>query len=171
MCHERSVFSNARQENGERIEQFVIRLRKLSVYCEYGDNTNEHIRDQVITTCRSPKFRTKLLEKRELTLEKVLEMDKSREAVTHQSKQMEASSLVSLMDQVNTLRSQNYNRGRDPYRSSQNQSQNDYRSNNHNYNRKPANQQQQKHQFNSNNSQQRKNMCGRCGATGHAIHE
>ena len=46
--YEQSVFGNAYQESNERIEQFVTRLRKLSMYCEYGAQTNAHIRDQVI---------------------------------------------------------------------------------------------------------------------------
>ena len=63
---ERSVFGNAHQESNESIEQFVTRLRKLSMYCEYGAQTSAHIRDQVIRGCKSSKFRTKLLEKKEL---------------------------------------------------------------------------------------------------------
>ena len=73
---------NARQEGNESIEQYVTRLRKLSMYCEYGNSTSEHIRDQVIVGCKLSRFRTKLLEKNDLTLEDVLDMGKTREAAS-----------------------------------------------------------------------------------------
>ena len=68
---ERSVFHSTTQHKSESIEQFVTRLRKLTLYCEYGDSTEEQIRDQVIATCNSTKLRRKLLTESDLTLEKV----------------------------------------------------------------------------------------------------
>ena len=41
--YERSVFGNAKQDSTESIEQFVTRLRKLSMNCEYGNKQSEHI--------------------------------------------------------------------------------------------------------------------------------
>lgn len=40
------------QEQGEKIEQFVTHLRKLSLFCEYTD-LDEQIRDQVLVACLS----------------------------------------------------------------------------------------------------------------------
>ena len=54
---ERSVFHSTTQNKSERIEQFATRLRKLNLYCGYGDSTEEQIRDQVIATCNSTKLR------------------------------------------------------------------------------------------------------------------
>ena len=41
-------FFTVQNKTTESIEQFVNKLRKLSQYCEYGNKTDEHIRDQVI---------------------------------------------------------------------------------------------------------------------------
>ena len=58
---ERSVFHSTAQHKSESIEQFVTYLRKLTLYSEYGDSTEEQIRDQVIATCNSSKLTRKLL--------------------------------------------------------------------------------------------------------------
>ena len=57
---ERSTFNRAKQQTDESIEQFSTRLRKLSLYCEYGDSVDEHIRDRIIDACSSQKLRHKL---------------------------------------------------------------------------------------------------------------
>jgi len=46
-----SVFHKASQKQGESMEQFVTRLRQLSLHCEYAATLNEQIRDQIIATC------------------------------------------------------------------------------------------------------------------------
>ena len=53
---ETSKFHQAKQHSQESIEQFITRLRKLSLHCEYDNKTDEQIRDQVIATCSSNKF-------------------------------------------------------------------------------------------------------------------
>jgi hypothetical protein len=90
--YERSIFHSAKQESHESIDQYVTRLRKLTLYCDYKASTEENIRDQVIGSCKSTKFRTKLLQEKDLTLEKLIEIGQSREAASHQSKQMESHS-------------------------------------------------------------------------------
>ena len=86
---ERSVFHQARQKSGESIEQFVTRLRKLAATCEYGDTTNEQIRDQVIATCTSSKLRKRLLSETDLTSDKVLQIGKIMESAHHHNKEIE----------------------------------------------------------------------------------
>ena len=54
---EQSVFHKAEQKSGENIEQFVTRLRELSLHYEYGNNTDDNIRDQVMSKCTSTKLR------------------------------------------------------------------------------------------------------------------
>ena len=56
--YERSVFREAKQKTNESLDQFITRLRKLTRYCEYGNNVNDEIRDQVLHTCKSTKLRT-----------------------------------------------------------------------------------------------------------------
>uniref|UniRef100_A0A7M5UIV2 CCHC-type domain-containing protein n=1 Tax=Clytia hemisphaerica TaxID=252671 RepID=A0A7M5UIV2_9CNID len=86
--YERSVFHNAKQEPQESIEQYITRLRKLTTHCEYGESTDDQIRDQVIASCRSSKHRTKFLQEKNLTLQKVIDIGQSIELASHQSKQI-----------------------------------------------------------------------------------
>lgn len=67
---ERSTFHTAIQEADENIDQHVIRLRKLSLHCEYGNTVDDQIRDQVISSCPSSKLRKRYLTEPDLTLEK-----------------------------------------------------------------------------------------------------
>ena len=46
-------FRQAKQEESETADQFVLRLFQLSENCEFGEAKEEHIRDQLIDKCRS----------------------------------------------------------------------------------------------------------------------
>ena len=158
--YERSVFGNAKQDSTESIEQFVTRLRKLSMNCEYGNKQSEHIRDQVIRGCKSSRFRTKLLEKKDLTLDDVLEIGKTREAAAHQSKQMDAANnnASATEGSVNELKKKPFRHRNRKFHTPANNN----------------NKGQRDNQFRSGPSQPtqpRKLSCGRCGATGHKSHE
>ena len=83
---ERSIFHQAKQKDDESIEQFVTRLRTLAATCDYGDERDNQIRDQLIAACKSNTFRKKLLSKDNLTLDKALEMGQLLENVLHQTK-------------------------------------------------------------------------------------
>ena len=98
---ERSVFHSTTQHKSESIEQFVTRLRKLTLYCEYGDSTEEQIRDQVIATCNSTKLRRKLLTESDLTLEKVLQIGQSMEQAQHHLSTIEQKSTPSTSETSN----------------------------------------------------------------------
>ena len=84
--YKRSIFWEAKQETIEPLDQFITRLRKLTTYCEYGNNVNDEIRDLVIHTCKSIKLRTRLLQEQNLTLEKVQNIGRIMEQSTKQSK-------------------------------------------------------------------------------------
>ena len=87
--YERSVFREAKQETNESLDQFITRLRKLTTYCEYGNNVNDEIRDEVIHTCKSTKLQTRLLQEQDLTLEKVQNIGRIMKQSTKQSKNIE----------------------------------------------------------------------------------
>ena len=76
---ERTVFHAARQNNGESIEQYVTRLRTLAQYCDYGNRTDENIRDQVVSTFRSSNLRKILLSTPDLTLVRLRELGRTQE--------------------------------------------------------------------------------------------
>ena len=47
------------QQNGEKVDQFVCRLRQKAITCDFTD-VDETIRDQLIQKCQDQKFRRKV---------------------------------------------------------------------------------------------------------------
>src|SRR6218665_739847 len=60
--YERHVFRQMKQESKETVDQFVSRFRRQAENCEFGEQLEENVRDQVIDKCSSSLFRRKLLE-------------------------------------------------------------------------------------------------------------
>ena len=84
---ERHQFRQAKQEESETVDQFVLRLFQLFENCEFGEGKEEHIRDQLINKCRSHNLRKKLLEvSRTLTLQKPQDIARSTEAAESQAR-------------------------------------------------------------------------------------
>ena len=71
--------------------QFVTRLRQVVKDCDYGDQADNQIQDQVVQRCTSHDLRRKLLEKGDnLTLEILLKTAASFEAVQAQLESMKS---------------------------------------------------------------------------------
>ena len=78
------------QQDGETVAQFVTRLKKVVKDFDYGDQSDNQIRDQVAQRCKSHALRRKLLEKGEnLTLALLLKTAATYEAVQSQLASME----------------------------------------------------------------------------------
>ena len=70
--YQNHVFRSMEQQDGETVAQFVTRLRQVVKDCDYGEQAENQIRDQVVQRCKSHELRKKLLGKGEkLTLELV----------------------------------------------------------------------------------------------------
>ncbi len=77
------------QGESETIDQFAIRLRRKAQQCDYADQMEAQIRDQIISKCRSNELRRKFLEKGQtLTLQQLQEIARIFEAVKKQTKSM-----------------------------------------------------------------------------------
>ena len=98
---ERHLFWQITQENSEIVDQFVCRLPQCLVSCDFGEQEDDYNRDQVMDKCCSSHMRRKFLEKeRTLTLEDLLRIARSQEAVDCQIKVMVSNAGA---DQVNVL--------------------------------------------------------------------
>jgi len=86
---ERHLFRQMEQLQHETVSEFVCRLRHQASNCNFGGNTDEQIRDQVIDKCRSRDLRAKFLEKADLKLTDVVSMARAFEAVGEQLKLMD----------------------------------------------------------------------------------
>ena len=82
------MFRKTKQGETETIDNFIVRLSKLVVSCEFaGDQKNDMIRDQIVEACKSTKLRRKFLATQNLTLEKVQKIGRTYElAVMHLKK-------------------------------------------------------------------------------------
>lgn len=77
------------QKEGESIAQFLARLKIQSVNCNFGDQENSILVDQLIEKCRSNELRRELLKISDLTLTKAREIALSFEAADNQAKCIE----------------------------------------------------------------------------------
>ncbi|CAF1025218.1 unnamed protein product, partial [Brachionus calyciflorus] len=77
------IFSQAKQEKSETIDQYVTRLRALSKYCEFND-ADEEIMKQVIRTCISKELRKRFLERDNLNLKEMLNLGRTYDSVRSQ---------------------------------------------------------------------------------------
>ena len=86
---ERHVFRPAKQQDDETVDNFIVRLSKLSLGCDFEDaQKSDMIRDQVIDCCRSTELRKKLLSEANLTLDRVRTISRIFELSSSHAKQM-----------------------------------------------------------------------------------
>ena len=92
--YQNHVFRSVEQREGETVAQFVTRLRQVVKDCDYGDQADNQIRDQVVQRCTSHDLRRKLLEKGDkLTLDVLLKTAASYEAVQAQLESMKSKNI------------------------------------------------------------------------------
>ncbi|KAJ1217197.1 hypothetical protein NDU88_004792 [Pleurodeles waltl] len=72
----RYKFYTQPQAKHEHIEEFVARLRELSIKCHFGNMTEELIRDQMIVQCKEKKIQERLWVAKDPTLMEAIEMAK-----------------------------------------------------------------------------------------------
>ena len=76
-AYERHVLRQLRQEPGEDVDSFVLRLRKQARHCGYGQAELEFaVRDQLLEKISSLELRTKLFEEPNIQLTAAI--DKAR---------------------------------------------------------------------------------------------
>lgn len=90
-AYQRHVFRQCVQENKETVDEFYIRLRSSSSTCAFGEQQDEHIRDQFIDKCISKPLRRRLLRESNLTLTTLLSIARAAEAADNQALSIEQS--------------------------------------------------------------------------------
>ena len=73
IAFERLIFRTAKQLEKESVEQYITQLQQLAQYCEYGNEIENSIRDQIIS-CLSSKLRKQLLTEPDVTLTKLAQI-------------------------------------------------------------------------------------------------
>ena len=98
-AYERYVFNRCVQENGERFDVFVGEIRRLARSFNLSAVGDSLIRDRIVFGIREDSTRHKLLQVRDLTLVKAIDICKASEAASEQLKAMSGA------DQVQSLHS------------------------------------------------------------------
>ncbi|XP_063931791.1 uncharacterized protein LOC135143781 [Zophobas morio] len=105
--YERHVFRSLSQKEGETIIQFVTRLKAQSANCNFRNNADDMIIDQLIEKCTSNDLRRQLLKEGDsLTVDRAKELGRIFEASEKQAGLMEAGSqdIRRVEKKVNTKR-------------------------------------------------------------------
>lgn len=84
--YERHVFLKMKQGEKERIDMFVLRLRTQAEECNFENQLEESIKDQVIVGCHSKLLQRKMLERGDKKLDDVLKMARILESVAEKQK-------------------------------------------------------------------------------------
>lgn len=82
--YERHMFRLIKQEDGEKFERFLVKLRKQADKCDF-DKKDEHLIDQITEKCNSAKLRKKILTiGDDITLDKIITEANTLEIVNNQ---------------------------------------------------------------------------------------
>ena len=86
---ERYLFNTATQNEGEKIDSYLARLRKLAATCEYGQLCDELVRDRLVIGITDNSVRRRLLREKNLTLDSAMDMIRAAESSTDQLKKID----------------------------------------------------------------------------------
>ena len=79
VIYERTKFNQRIQKLDETVDSFVTELYRLARTCNYGNLTNEMIRDRIVTGIRDRAVAERLQMDPKLTLEKAIQMTRESE--------------------------------------------------------------------------------------------
>lgn len=92
-------FQQRRQLESESILQYVAALQKLSINCNFGPYLKTALRNQFVFGMKSTRIQSRLLESRDLTFDKAVQLATSLEMSAKDTDQLQGSTaLVQLAD-------------------------------------------------------------------------
>ena len=95
IIYERAKFNKRNQQLGETAEEYIMQLYKLAEGCNYGEFTEEMIRDRLVVGIRDNAMSERLQLDPALTLDKAKRMIRQREAVHEQQEDLKGASRLS----------------------------------------------------------------------------
>ena len=103
--HKRHLLREMVQGEDKAIDQFAVRLRRKAHHCDYGNQMEAQISNQIISKCRCNELRRKLLEKGQTLTQTLQDIARNHETVKRQTQSMSLSSVsVNRVDDLRTRR-------------------------------------------------------------------
>lgn len=91
------------QNQGESVDSYVTRLRKFASSCEFGTLTDELIRDKLVIGLNDRGTKGKLLREKSLTLDKAIDIARSKEITSKQLESMKSDTTAPPKEEVNLV--------------------------------------------------------------------
>jgi hypothetical protein len=110
VTYERYMFNRRIQETGERFDTYLGELRRMAKSCSFGEVEESMLRDRIVVGIRDDTTRHKLLQIRDLTLAKAVDICKASEDASRQLRAMTSSSATGEVQPITS------SRGRSRYR-------------------------------------------------------
>jgi hypothetical protein len=102
--YERYKFYNLAQSENENIEQFAYKLRKQANKCQFNNDIDEYIRDQITFKTNSEELRIHILKQDDIKLDDVISHGKALEALLVHKKAFEKPKEIINKIQTKTIR-------------------------------------------------------------------
>lgn len=93
---ERFKFHKRNQREGEKVTDYVVALKKLSIDCEFGTFLNDALRDRLVCGLRAENIQRKLLAEAELTFDRAVNMASAMEMADSDSASFQPQSGASV---------------------------------------------------------------------------
>ena len=90
VIYEGYILNKRAQEAGESLDHYITEVMKQAELCKYGNLKDELIRDRLVSGIKEDRIREKLLSKKDLTLEKAIQILRTSQATQFQAKGMAA---------------------------------------------------------------------------------
>lgn len=115
------------QEDGESFDAFYTDIRKLAENCNFGEQKDRMIRDKIVIGVQDQRTQQKLLEVKDLTLEKAVDICRSAELSREFVKTLHNPEVHAVQSERMVQRGQQSNKAKyyNNYKTSQSQSSND----------------------------------------------
>ena len=87
---QRLKFNSRFREKGESIATYVAALRKLTEYCDFGDNLNNMLRDRLVCSVNDERIQRRLLSEVDLTFERAFKLAQAAESADKDTRHLKA---------------------------------------------------------------------------------
>ena len=88
---ERFNFHRRAQQTGESVKEFAAELRRLTIYCDFGDHLDEALRDRFVCGLNSETTQKRLLTERELTFNSAIDIAHGMESAAQNARKLQGT--------------------------------------------------------------------------------